>query len=40
VVAHAFNPIYSGGKDQEDRDSKLTQANSSRDLISKNLSQK
>jgi hypothetical protein len=25
-VAHAYNPSYSGGKDQEDHGSKLTQA--------------
>jgi hypothetical protein len=34
-VTHTCNPIYSGGRDQEDRGSKPTQANSSRDPISK-----
>jgi hypothetical protein len=28
-VAHAYNPSYSGGRDQEDRGPKSTQANSS-----------
>jgi hypothetical protein len=32
-VAHACNPSYSGGRDQEDGGSKPTQANSSRDPI-------
>jgi hypothetical protein len=35
-VAHIYNPSYSGGRDQVDQSSKPTQANSSRDLISKN----
>jgi hypothetical protein len=35
AVAHACNPSYSGGRDQEDRSSKPAQANSSRDPISK-----
>jgi hypothetical protein len=36
-VAHAYNPSYSGGRDQEDHCSlKPAQANSSRDPISKN----
>jgi hypothetical protein len=39
-VAHACNPSYPGGRDREGCDSKLTQANSSRDPISKTLSQK
>jgi hypothetical protein len=39
-VAHACNPSYSGGRDQEDRGSKPAQANSSRDPILKNPSQK
>jgi hypothetical protein len=33
-VAHAYNPSYSGGRDQEDRGLKPAGANSSRDLIS------
>jgi hypothetical protein len=33
--AHAYNPSYSGGRDQEDQSS--TQANSSQDSISKSL---
>jgi hypothetical protein len=39
-VVHAGNPSYSGGRDQEDRGLKPAQANSSKDLISKKLSQK
>jgi hypothetical protein len=35
-VAHAYNPSYSGGRDQEDHSSKADRANSSRDPISKN----
>jgi hypothetical protein len=34
-VALAYNPSYSGGRDQEDQGSKLVQANSLRDPISK-----
>jgi hypothetical protein len=34
-VAHACNPSYSGGRDQEDSGSKPTQANSLQDPISK-----
>jgi hypothetical protein len=34
-VAPACNPSYSGGRDQEDRDLKPAQANSSQDPISK-----
>jgi hypothetical protein len=34
LVAHACNPSYSGGRHQEDCDSKSAQANSSRDPIS------
>jgi hypothetical protein len=34
-VAHAYNPSYSGGRDQEDCGSKPAQANSSRDPILK-----
>jgi hypothetical protein len=34
-VAHACDPSYSGGKDQEDSSSKAAGANSSQDLISK-----
>jgi hypothetical protein len=33
-VAHTCNPSYSGGRDQEDRGSKLTGANSLQDPIS------
>jgi hypothetical protein len=39
-VAHAYNPSYSGGRDQEDRGLKPAWANSSRDPILKNPSQK
>jgi hypothetical protein len=39
-VTYACNPRDSGGRDQEDHDSKPTQANSSWDPISKNPSQK
>jgi hypothetical protein len=35
VVAHAYNPSYSGGRDQEDHSWKPAGANSSRDPISK-----
>jgi hypothetical protein len=38
--AQACNPRYSGGRDQEDRGLKAAWANSSRDPISKNPSQK
>jgi hypothetical protein len=34
-VAHACDPGYSGGRDQEDYGSKLARANSSRDPILK-----
>jgi hypothetical protein len=34
-VAHTCNASYSGGRDQEDHDSKPAQANSSQDPISK-----
>jgi hypothetical protein len=34
-VAHAYNPSYSGGRDQEDLGLKPTWANSSRDPTSK-----
>jgi hypothetical protein len=34
-VAHACNPSYSGGKDQEDHSSKPAQANSSKNPILK-----
>jgi hypothetical protein len=37
LVAHACNPSYSGGRDQEDCGSKPAQANSLQDLISKKL---
>jgi hypothetical protein len=39
-VPYTCNTSYSGGRDQEDRSSKPARANSSRDPISKNLSQK
>jgi hypothetical protein len=35
LVAHICNTSYSGGRDQENRDWKLTWTNSSRDPISK-----
>jgi hypothetical protein len=34
LEAHAYNPSYSGGRDQEDKSSKPAHANSSRDPIS------
>jgi hypothetical protein len=40
LVAHAYNPSCSRGKDQEDHVSKLDWASSSQALISKNPSQK
>jgi hypothetical protein len=39
-VAQAYNPSYSGGRDQEDHGSKPAQAYSSQDPTSKNPSQK
>jgi hypothetical protein len=40
-VAHACNPSYSGGRDQEDRGLKPAWENNSRDLIlKKNLYKK
>jgi hypothetical protein len=39
-VAHACNPSYTGGRDQEDCSLKPARANSSRDPISKKPSQK
>jgi SET domain-containing protein len=39
-VAHACNPSYSGGRDQEDHSSKQALANSSQDRISKKKKQK
>jgi hypothetical protein len=39
-VAHTCQPCYLRGRDQEDLDSKPAQANSLRDPISKNPSQK
>jgi hypothetical protein len=39
-VAHACNPSYSGGRDQEDHGLKPAWENSLRDPISKNPSQK
>jgi hypothetical protein len=39
-VALAYNPSYSGGRNQEDYSSKPAQANSSRDPIKKTPSQK
>jgi hypothetical protein len=38
--AQACNSVYSGGRDQEDHGSKPTWANSFRDLVLKNPSQK
>jgi hypothetical protein len=35
LPAHACNPSYSGGRDQEDRSLKPARANSLRDSISK-----
>jgi hypothetical protein len=35
LVAHAYNPSYSGGRDQEDQGSKPAWASSSRDPTSK-----
>jgi hypothetical protein len=35
LVAHTYNPSYSGSRDQEDRSSKPAQANSLQDPISK-----
>jgi hypothetical protein len=35
LVAHAYNPSYSGGRDEEDHSSKATRANSSQDPILK-----
>jgi hypothetical protein len=40
LVIHACNPSYSGGRGQEDHDSKAAQANSSRDPTSKILLKK
>jgi hypothetical protein len=40
LVAHARNPSYSGDRDREDHGSKPAWANSSQNLISKNLSEK
>jgi hypothetical protein len=40
LVAHAYNPSYSGGRIQEDQGSKPVQAISSRDPISKKQSRK
>jgi hypothetical protein len=40
LVAHAYNPSYLGGRDQEDCGSKPAEANSSWEPIFKNPSQK
>jgi hypothetical protein len=40
LVAHACNPGYSGGRDQEDHGSKTASGDSLHDPISKNASQK
>jgi hypothetical protein len=40
LVTQAYNPSYSGGRDQEDRGLKPAWENSSRDPFSKNPSQK
>jgi hypothetical protein len=37
-VAHAYNPSYSGGRDQENHGSKSAQANSLKNPISKEKS--
>jgi hypothetical protein len=39
LVAHAYNPSYSGSRNQEESGSKPAQANSSPDPVSKNPSQ-
>jgi hypothetical protein len=39
-MAHAYNPSYSEGRDQEDRTLKLAQGNSSQDPILKSPLQK
>jgi hypothetical protein len=36
LMAHCYNPSYSGGRDQEDHSLKPAQANSLQDPISKN----
>jgi hypothetical protein len=36
LVAHTYNPSYSGDRDQENQSSKSAQANTSRDPILKN----
>jgi hypothetical protein len=40
LVTNAYNPSYSGGRDQEDHSSKTAQANSLCDSISKITSKK
>jgi hypothetical protein len=40
LIAHACNPSYSGGRDQEDCGSKPAQANSFRNPISKKILRK
>jgi hypothetical protein len=40
LVACAYNPSYSGGRDQKDHVLKPVRANSSQDPISKNPSEK
>jgi hypothetical protein len=39
-MAHTCNPLYSGGRDQEDHSLKSAQANSSQDPISKKKKKK
>jgi hypothetical protein len=39
-VVHAYNPSCSGGRDQEDQDSKPTWANSSRNYLENTLHRK
>jgi hypothetical protein len=39
-VAHAYNPSYSGGRDQEVCDSKPARANSLQDYLEKKPSQR
>jgi hypothetical protein len=40
LVAYAYNPSYSGGRDQEDHSLKPAQANSSRPYLKKPLHKK
>jgi hypothetical protein len=40
LVAHACNPSYSGGRDQEDHDSKSALANSLKSYLKKPITKK